>query len=181
MYCPNCGIADQVANSYCRRCGEFLIDASDKFNSVFKFFGINTPEKQINLNLVFDFVSVVFSLILLVFTVGYFQANADKNPPVETPTVFYFVGAFLLFIAAWQFLGFVLSISLKSKFGKRGNRRERNVESLRENKISSADTLDLLPFADLKNLVSPSATENTTKNLAEKTPRTSSQTEQQSD
>ena len=79
MYCPNCGTADQIANSYCRRCGEFLIDVSDKFNSVFKFFGINTPEKQINLNLLFDLVSVVFSLMLLVFLIGYFDGNAGKN------------------------------------------------------------------------------------------------------
>ena len=168
MYCQNCGTADQIANSYCRRCGEFLIDASDKFNSVFKFFGINTPEKQINLNLVFDFVSVAFSLALLVFLIGYFRANADKNPPVETPAVFYFISAFLLFIAVWQLLGFVLSLSLKSKFGNKNYRREQPEETAgntAENEISAAATRELLPPADTKNLVPPSATESTTREL----------------
>jgi hypothetical protein len=166
MYCPNCGVAEQHPNSYCRKCGEFLIDVSDKFNSVFKFFGINTPEKQINLNLVFDFVSVVFSLILLVFLIGYVQANSDKNPPVATPAVFYFLGAFLIFIAAWQLLGFILSINLKSKFSRRDYRRESSAANQAENKISAAaDTLELLPSANTKNFASPSATENTTREL----------------
>lgn len=165
MYCPKCGIGDQTANAYCRRCGEFLIDASDKFNSVFKFFGINTPEKQINLNLVFDFVSVIFSLALLAFLIGYFRANADKYPTGKTPTVFYFVGAFLLFIAAWQFLGFILSINLKSKFSHRDVHRTAAANDAPAGETAAAKTLELLPPGEAKSFVPPSATENTTREL----------------
>lgn len=163
MYCPNCGTAEQIANSYCRKCGEFLIDASDKFNSVFKFFGINTPEKQINLNLVFDLVSVIFSLLLLVSLIGYFQANVDNHPPMETPLIIYFVEAFLAFITVWQFLGFVISINLKSKFSNRNKPQKRGISNQSKNKLSAA-TLELPP-PDTNDLMPPDATENTTREL----------------
>lgn len=162
MYCPKCGTADQIANSYCRRCGEFLIDASDKFNSVFKFFGINTTEKQINLNLLFDLASVIFSLLLLIALIGYFQVNADNHPPIETPTIIYLVEAFLVFITAWQFLGFMVSINLKSKFINRTGKWERTAANPQENEMLAADTLELPPPADTKDLIAPAATENTT-------------------
>ncbi len=52
MFCPKCGTADQIENSYCRNCGEFLPDLTK--NKIVSFGG-DTPEEQIkpnnNLNL----------------------------------------------------------------------------------------------------------------------------------
>lgn len=142
-----------------------MIDASDKFNSVFKFFGINTPEKQINLNLVFDLVSVIVSVLLLVALIAYFQFNADNHPPMDTPIVIYFVEAFLVFITVWQFLGFIISVNLKSKFSNRNENRRRSVSNERENEMSAADTLELLPSADTNDLTPTNWSEKTTREL----------------
>jgi hypothetical protein len=39
MYCPNCGNAEQVAETYCRKCGVFLYDPS-------KPDGITRPQEE---------------------------------------------------------------------------------------------------------------------------------------
>ena len=122
MFCPKCGTADQISNSYCRNCGEFLVDSSEKFNLLYKFFGINTPEKQINANIIINLAGAVLSFVLFGFLMGYFDAQENKNPAVGTPTIIYLVYTFLVFISAWQLLGFIMNLKLKSEFAGRNKR-----------------------------------------------------------
>ena len=63
MFCPNCGNAEQIVNTYCRGCGEFLPDPSMKNKLAF---GGNTAEEQINVNLFLNALSGTVSFILAV-------------------------------------------------------------------------------------------------------------------
>ncbi len=135
-----------------------LTDSSEKFNLLYKFFGISTPEKQINANILFNVAGAVLSILLFRFLMGYFNAQANKNPAVGTPTIIYLVYAFLIFIAAWQFLGFIMNAQLKSKFAGRNKNQTRTDSSARENEIASAETQELLPEAEFSNIAMTSVT-----------------------
>lgn len=178
MYCPKCGNADQTENSYCRSCGEFLMDSSNKFNLIYNFLGISTPEKQITVNLIINFFGLFLSVVLLGFLMGYFDAGENKNPPVPTPNIIYFVYAFLVIISAWQLLGIIFAAILRSKFssGKANAETGKNY-NVYENELISSQNQQSLPMAKFDNFIIPTITENTTKNLTEKVNR-SSQTEQ---
>ena len=56
MFCPNCGTSDQIENSYCRSCGEFLPDLT---KSKIVSFGGETPEEQIRTNLILNLLSAL--------------------------------------------------------------------------------------------------------------------------
>jgi len=45
MFCQHCGKAEQLANSYCRNCGEFL---SNESSFSFFSFGGNSPQQNVN-------------------------------------------------------------------------------------------------------------------------------------
>jgi len=178
MYCSKCGNAEQTENSYCRSCGEFLIDSSNIFNNIYNIFGISTPEKQITANLIINFIGLILSATLLGFLMGYYDAGENKNPPIPTPNIIYFVYAFLILISAWQLLGIVFAVILKSKFSNgKGNVKSENNFVADKDKQISARMRESLPTAKFDNLTTPIVTENTTKNLTEKANR-SSQTEQ---
>lgn len=165
MFCPNCGKADQDLNSYCRNCGEFLFDTSDKLSIIYKFFGINTPEKQINAGILFDLAGVIFCIILLGFLIGYFQSQADRDPLATTPGIIYAVYIFLIFISAWQFFGFFLNLNLKSKFEKRSKSEIISKGANIDSNLTAADTLELLPQANWDDAIPTNVTENTTRKL----------------
>lgn len=178
MFCPNCGNADQTENSYCRNCGEFLIDSTKNFNLIYNFFGISAPEKQITVNLIINFIGLMLSVMLLGFLKGYYDAGANKNPPVITPNVIYFVYAFLILISIWQILGIIFAANLRSKFkNRKANKKWGKNGSVGENKLISSQTREALPTAKLDDLTTPAIIEETTKNLVEKVDR-SSQTKQ---
>jgi hypothetical protein len=178
MFCPKCGNADQTENSYCRNCGEFLMDSSNKFNLIYNFLGISAPEKQITVNLIINFFGLVLSVVLLGFLMGYFDAGENKNPPVPTPSIIYFVYAFLALISAWQLLGTVFAAILRSKFSSAKTKTETGENyTVHKDALTSTQKQESLPAANSDDFIISVVTENTTKNLTEKVNR-SSQTEQ---
>lgn len=166
MFCPNCGKAEQVLNTYCRQCGEFLPDHSDKKRNF--TMGGNTPEEQIRVNLILNFLSGTVSLILAILLYATFW-----NKP-ETSQVIYIVAAFLLAMCGWQFSTFRVGLKLKKTFDRRKNDEIENAAQLDKSVFKSAKTKDLLPEADFTDVVPTTITENTTKHLSEKVSKKSS-------
>ena len=115
MFCPNCGKADQTVDTYCRGCGEFLADLSNPFSLFSRLLGINTPAKQITVNLIINLVTAGVSILLVAFLNGYFDGRAARTSEAAPPIV-YLVYVFLGLVAAWQFLSFVLNLKLKARF-----------------------------------------------------------------
>ena len=155
MFCPKCGKADQQENSYCRQCGEFLPDLSRKNLLAF---GGNTPEEQIQTNLVLNLMSAVVSLVLAVLLYSVFWRRADAPP------IIYIVAAFLIAIGAWQISTFYVGLKLKKSFQKRRASAEAAAQSS-PNQLTDAQPQELLPEADFENAVPTSVTENTTRHL----------------
>lgn len=160
MYCPNCGKAEQVLNTYCRQCGGFLPDYKDKKRG-FEMGG-NTPEEQIRVNLILNFLSGTVSFILAIVL---YAAFWDKP---ETSWIIYMVAAFLLAMCGWQFSTFRVGLKLKKTFERRKNGETENAAQAEAAVFQTAVTKDLLPEADFANVVPASITENTTKTLPQK-------------
>lgn len=165
MYCPNCGNADQKPDSFCRNCGEYFADSSNKFNLIYKFLGVDTAERQIGAGIIINFFGAAFSLFLIIFLVGYYDAGQNRNPPVETPMIIYFVYAFLLFIIVWQTLGFILGIGLKSKFNNKKDGQTKPNSTLKENAVGAGQSRESLSPANFEDIVTPGVAEDTTRNL----------------
>ncbi|HSK71806.1 MAG TPA: zinc ribbon domain-containing protein [Pyrinomonadaceae bacterium] len=166
MFCSNCGKADQKENTYCRNCGEFLVDSTDNLNLILKLFGISTTEKQVTVNFFISFIVLLLTATLLGFLMGYYRAGEDKVPPVETPTVIYFVYAFLLFISLWQVLNLIFAANIRKKFTKKNTDKKReNLSEIDEGKLHSAKTQEFLPTAKINPIENRIIREQTTKAL----------------
>lgn len=169
MYCPNCGKGEQTADAYCRNCGEYLVNFSDKFYLINRVLGISTPEKQVGVNLTIDLVTSIASALLLVFLIGHFDGRYARTGEAA-PTIIYLVYLFLGLVSVWQFLSFIIGINLKSKLSGKKEGEVSVSSSINESTLSSGTAQKSLPQADLENIVPVSVTEDTTRTL-DKVPR----------
>lgn len=155
MFCPKCGKGDQSADSYCRSCGDFLIDPA-QHTLMNRILGITNPERQVKFTLTIDLVTAVVSGFLLFFLMGYFDAVHDKTG-ATTPPIVYLVYIFLGLVSAWQLLSFTVGTTYRKKL----NAAKKTIDQTAERQS--------LPEADQTN-VANSITEQTTRNL-DKVPR----------
>ena len=118
-----------------------------------RVFGIRDPEKQVKFTLTIDLVTAIVSGLLLFFMMGYFDATRHKTG-LPTPTIVYFVYAFLGLVSVWQLLSFTVGTALQRKL---------NASRVTAKPIKEASQ-HALP-ADDQEIVSTSVTEQTTKNL----------------
>jgi hypothetical protein len=162
MYCSKCGEADQTVNSYCRKCGDFLLDDSSKFSLINQILGIDSPQKQVTVSLIMNIFSFVFSLSLILYLIGYVN-GVERATGQPFPNIFPFY-ILLGLNAVWQLINVIFSINLMIKMNRApGNIHQTSDEINAE--LTNLETKDLLPPADLQNVI-PSVVEVTTKNLS---------------
>jgi hypothetical protein len=166
MFCPTCGTAQQTPDSYCRQCGEFLADLSDKFSLLNRVLGIHTPEKQVNINLAVSLLTAILSSLLIIFLLGYFGGRFARTGE-STPSIIYLVYLFLGLVAVWQFLSVINNISLRNRLTGRLISKSAEKTSTELNTPKSGSTQELLPSADFENIPASSVTEGETKILNE--------------
>lgn len=159
MFCPKCGKGDQVADSYCRSCGDFLVDPTKHTSLMNRILGITNPEKQVKFTLTIDLVTAIVSGFLLFFLMGYFDGVRARTG-VGTPPIVYLVYVFLGLVSAWQLLSFTVGTTYRKKLSAGKKAADLNQTAARPS----------LPEADQKNVVANSITEQTTRNL-DKVPR----------
>lgn len=169
MFCPNCGKGEQSPDSYCRSCGEFLIDASSNSYLINKVLGGSTPDTQLNVNLIINIATTLASILLLGFLNGYFDSQKERIGE-GPPHVIYLVYIFLGLVSAWQFFSFLINMRLKRKLSVRKKGRMADATHADESVPSSAPTQKSLPQANFENVVPASVVEDTTKTL-DKVPR----------
>ena len=162
MFCPNCGNADQLPDTYCRSCGEYLLGPAG--NSYFwgRLFGGAKPITQININIAISFLTVFACFFLIGFLNGHYDAQYAKTGEL-TPKVVYWVYAFLALISIWQVFSFVVGVRLKKKLSRKEVDAEVELAAVGHS-FSAAETTELLPSADYSRDV-PSVTEEPTKIL----------------
>jgi hypothetical protein len=159
MFCPKCGKGDQASDSYCRSCGEFLVDPAQHTSLMNRILGITNPEKQVKFTLTIDLVTAIVSGFLLFFLMGYFD-GAYARTGARTPPIVYLVYVFLGLVCAWQLLSFTVGTTYRKKLSAGKKAADLNETAARPS----------LPEADQKNIVANSITEQTTRNL-DKVPR----------
>lgn len=158
MFCPNCGKAEQKAETYCRQCGVFLPNLEKKTK-----FG-EKPEEQL-------FISQFLNVITGLTGFGIGIALLYNIWGVEnTPIVFYIAMAFSFVIGFWQISIFFINWSLSQHLNRKNLVGDEN-ESDSQTSFQSLETNELLPEADFSNVTPGSITENTTSDLKEKVKR----------
>ena len=158
MYCPSCGKSDQEKNTYCRQCGEFLPGLKSKGRSGQPI----TPDAQIKMSITFNLMSAIAGIavgILLLVN------HLDR----EGTHFSVFIAISLLFtISAWQIVSFFNNLKLHKRFKRqREDESEEEIHSDQQ-EFEPIKTKDLLPEANLSDVVPASVTENTTKSLKQK-------------
>ena len=153
MFCPKCGNANQTENSYCRNCGMFLPDF-DKLKSK-----EISPEQHIIVNSTLNMLSCLGSLAIVIFLYAYYVGREG------TPIIMYVILGFLTANFFWQAQVFWRNLQLKKQFLNRRPEIEEESQPAIESPFS---TDKLLPQADFKDIVPPSAVEDTTKHLNQK-------------
>ncbi len=156
MYCPRCGRAEQVPETFCRQCGLFLPNLSQPLKREIP------PEEHLKANTVLNALTIVvsFTLSFLLFAIV-----PNKHPLI------YVTAGLLIAIGAWHIQTFIRTQKLKKQWQRRAPLSE--VEAglpETERTLKSASSAKLLDQADFGSTVPASVTEHTTRHLAEKPP-----------
>ena len=150
-------------DTYCRNCGEYLLDPSGNSYFLSKILGGATPATQINVTLGISLLTIFSCFFLIGFLKGHFDALFTRTGELP-PAVIYWVYAFLALISVWPMLGVVVGSRLRSKLGKKGNpAADQNIE--REKAFSARQTLEELPPFGFAEGLPASVTEDATKIL----------------
>ena len=151
MFCPKCGNADQLPETFCRRCGSFLPDLS---KSLKKRQG---PEDHIKANTVLSALTIGVSFTLAALLYIFLGFRPETHPLI------YATAGFLIAIGAWHIQTLWRSILLKRHFQKKGIAATAETQGV----LPAASTDKFLQQADAANIVPASVTERTTRNLTE--------------
>ena len=157
MFCPRCGKAEQVAETYCRQCGLFLPDLSKPVKHE------RPPEEHLKANTVLSVLTIIASFTLSILLYAFFGFRSDTHPLI------YVTAGLLLGMGGWHIQTLVRTRMLAKQWKRRtpltqieGALREAQPASL------SASTAKFLDRSDFADTLPASVTENTTRHLAEK-------------
>ena len=154
MYCPRCGKAEQVPETFCRQCGLFLPDLSKPVKRELP------PEDHLKANTVLNSLTIIVSLTLSFLL---FAVRPSGHPLI------YATAGILIAIGAWHIQTLIRTQKLKKQWKRRIPLNEIQTGSPEtEPAFNSASTAKLLDQADLVDAVPASVTENTTRHLVER-------------
>ncbi len=154
MFCPRCGKAEQLPETYCRQCGLFLPDLSKPVKRELP------PEEHLKANTVLNSLTIIVSFTLSILLFGF--------RPGTHPLI-YVTAGLLIAIGAWHIQTLIRTQKLKKQWKRRAPLTEIQA-ALPETQpaFESASTARLLDQADFANTLPASVTENTTRHLAER-------------
>lgn len=151
MFCPKCGNADQLPESYCRRCGVFLPDLDKPKKKA------QTPIQNVNANAVLSGMTVVAALTLAILLYAILGFRPETHPLI------YATAGFLIAIAAWNVQTFWRSMLLRKHFKK----PQRPVDDPTSTPALEMRQNNELSPANFEDLVPPSVVDATTRHLDE--------------
>jgi hypothetical protein len=151
MYCPRCGKAEQVSETFCRQCGVFLPDLSKIVKRELP------PEDHLKANTVLNTLTIIvsFTLSILLFAVQ----------PSSHPLIYLTAGV-LIAIGGWHIQTLIRTQKLKKQWKRRAPLND--VQAAPELAFKTPSTAKLLDPADFTDAVPASVTETTTTQLVER-------------
>lgn len=150
MFCPRCGKADQMPETYCRQCGLFLPDLSKPLKRE------SPPEEHLKANTVLSLMTICasFTLSFLLFLILGFR---DFTHPL-----IYVTAGILIAIGGWHIQTLIRTLMLKKQWKQRTPLSETSMA------FKSTPTAKLLDEADFEDAIPASVTEHTTRHLVKK-------------
>ena len=137
MYCPRCGRAEQVPETFCRQCGLFLPNLSKPVKREIP------PEEHLKANTVLNSLTIVVSFTLSILLLA---SVPDKHPLI------YVTVGLLIAIGAWHIQTLIRTEKLRKQWERRAPLSE--IEAglpETERAFTSASTAQLLDPADFGN------------------------------
>ena len=155
MFCPKCGTDGQRAESYCKRCGEWLPD----LNAIHRpgLFRKRTREEKIRKMRVLEAVSAALSLTAVAIISSVLLAGTDMQ-------LLYLAVLCCVLVAIYQTVNFYLGYKLQQSIDRSRSGLPDQIDEAEEafGRLNAADTA---PFVNRASVI-----ENTTK-LLESLPR----------
>jgi hypothetical protein len=108
MFCPKCGVGDQSAESYCRRCGKWLPDMEGRTRP--RLFP-RTPKQKIRKMRVLEIMSAALALAAAAMIFYFPSSQGDMS-------LLNLAGTFCVAIALYQAVNFYFGLTLHPKRGK---------------------------------------------------------------
>jgi hypothetical protein len=157
MFCPRCGKAEQLPESYCRQCGLFLPDLSKPVKRELP------PEDHLKANAVLSALTIIVSFTLSILLWAFFGSRSNTHPLILV------TAGLLIGIGAWHIQSLIRTQKLKKQWKRRAPLTEIQA-ALNETRLAgeAASTGKLLDRSDFADAIPASVTENTTRHFAEK-------------
>jgi len=162
MFCPKCGKAEQLPETYCRQCGVFLPDLSKPVKRE------NQPEEHLKANTVLSLMTIVTCFTLATLLYVFFGFRSGTHPMI------YATAGLLIAMGGWHIQTFIRTRMLKKQIEKLKPKRAN--EAPAQSEFNRVETGKLLDEADFANVIPASVTESTTRLLVDEPGRDSSQT-----
>lgn len=153
MFCPKCGKADQVAETYCRQCGTFLPDLSKPAKRE------APPEENIKVNTVLSLMTVIvcFTLAILLWAMLGFRET--------THPLIYATAGLLIAMGGWHIQTFIRTRRLKRQWKRYGANIQNDPAD--QQTFGAVPTDKLLDRPDFENAIPASVVDHTTRHLSE--------------
>jgi hypothetical protein len=156
MFCPRCGKADQLPETYCRQCGIFLPDLSKPAKRELP------PEDHLKANTVLSALTIITSFTLSILLYAMLGFRADTHPLI------YVTAGLLLGMGGWHIQTFIRTRLLKKQWQRRTSLTEPHVALPQPGPaIKSATTAQMGEQVEFVDRLPACVTENTTRHLAE--------------
>jgi len=152
MFCPKCGTADQVPETYCRQCGIFLPDIDKPMKKAVP------AEEHLKINSFFSLATAIVSISLAIALYSIFLGQPG------THWIIYLVAGFLTAMTAWQVQVFIRTRMLKKQIAKM--RPVQDSKEASEVIAKATNTAPLLNEPDMEHFVPASVVEHTTRQLS---------------
>lgn len=137
MFCPKCGADAQAADSYCKRCGEWLPDIDALTRP--RLFRKRTREEKIRKMRVLEAVSAGLSLTAAAIIISILAGGGD--------TQLLFLAAFCcVLVAAYQVVNFYLGYKLQERIDQTRAKRTDAVKAGAENRVRGLSSGDATSF-----------------------------------
>ena len=162
MFCPRCGKADQIPETYCRQCGLYLVDLSKPLKRE------SSPEEHLKANTVLSVMTIIASFTLSFFLFLVLGFRSFTHPLI------YLTAGILIAMGGWHIQTLIRTLMLKKQWKQRVALNEIQAASSEIRPASkSTPTARSLDQADFSDAIPASVTERTTRHLAE-TPQSKS-------
>ena len=144
MFCPKCGADAQSAESYCKRCGEWLPDIDNLTRP--RLFRKRTREEKIRKMRVLEAVSAGLSLTAATIIIAILAGGGD--------TQLLFLAAFCcVLVAAYQAVNFYLGYKLQERIAQTRAQVSDESKSIDGKKVRSLSPGDVTSFVGRNSVV----------------------------